>query len=228
MIRADLTQVRQLEHQVRRMREQAIPYAVRFAMNGVAFDARRYWVDNMRQQLTLRNRWTERSPRVEQGRSLDMNRMQAVLGSPLEYLEDVEFGGVNTSPIPTGKASGEGRTRNRRQTVRRRNRQDRLQARRLPRQQPIAQAVAEAISDRQRVVLAERGHPLLTAGIYRIEGGTARRPERASLQLVQAHDPERTTTRARPIMREAAEQANAGAVHKYADALRFQLRRMQR
>lgn len=82
-----------MQRELERIARRAVPFAARETVNGLAFAGRAAWQDEMRQTLTLRNRYTERSIRVEAARTLRMDQMEARLGHPEPYVRLLEFGG---------------------------------------------------------------------------------------------------------------------------------------
>lgn len=93
--------------------EKAVPYAIRAALNAVAFETQRTWRLRMSQTMVLRNKWTERSALVERATGLAPHAMFATVGSKLDYLEKQESGftesksGKHGIPIPTGFSAGQ-------------------------------------------------------------------------------------------------------------------------
>jgi hypothetical protein len=126
--KVDLSKAEQLAKDLGALHQRGIPYALRDTLNRSAFAARREWPEQMRKRMTLRNRWTERSIRVERAQGLDPNNMHAVVGSLSDYVETQEFGGVvkprrgDHKAIPTPSAAGQSQnTRPRTRLVRRQN-----------------------------------------------------------------------------------------------------------
>lgn len=114
MFNVDDRGIRKLETDLNKFKERAVPFAVRDTLNRTIFDARRESIGKVRTDMVLRNKFTERSIQVDRARGLNVQTMEAVVGSTLDYMEDQEFGATKTSrgkrgvPIPTTTASGEG------------------------------------------------------------------------------------------------------------------------
>jgi hypothetical protein len=92
--------------------KRSFPFAARETVNTLAFEGRKIWQGEMRAALTIRNRWTERSARVETARGLRVDSMEAVLGHPEEYMKLLEDGKPERAadkwrPIPTEHAAGQ-------------------------------------------------------------------------------------------------------------------------
>lgn len=129
-IRTDLDRkITKLADALEDLYAKGVPFAVRQAINKTAFEARKKWVKNAESQFILRNKWTTRNMRVIQAPRSEnnINKIEATLGSPLDYMRQQEFGGVRKAkgkygvPIPTTVASGEGQgVQPRRKTVRQR------------------------------------------------------------------------------------------------------------
>lgn len=128
MIEIELRNAGALAKTLEKLRAQAVPHAVRGMLNHVAFDARREWHAQIDKAMIVRNQFTKRSIRVEKARGTHLGRMQAVVGSVLEYMAKQEFGGQERArgkrgvPIPTSSAAGMGmKARPRTRMVRARN-----------------------------------------------------------------------------------------------------------
>jgi hypothetical protein len=110
----DITQgdVEDLLRQLNLYARRAVPFAARNGVKGTAFAAQEEWRAQMRRRLTLRNKFTTRSVRVDLSgaRGLDIDRMEAVTGSDADYIKRTELGGTLQSrgqygyPVPTKEA----------------------------------------------------------------------------------------------------------------------------
>lgn len=72
--------------------QRSIPYAMRNGLNSCAFELRKTWQLEIRAAFTLRNKFTERSVRVEKANGLNIGSMKAVTGSVAPYMGDQEEG----------------------------------------------------------------------------------------------------------------------------------------
>lgn len=109
---------------LKRFREQAIPYAIREALNVSAHATAMRWEQTMERELTLRNQWTKRSIRVEHAKGKDPRNMVAKVGSLADYMDTTESGGTVSGKakhkgIPQPAAAGQRGKRTK--TVRRAN-----------------------------------------------------------------------------------------------------------
>lgn len=172
---------RGFEAELRRLRVQAIPYAVRDALNTTAFEARGEWVRVMRARFTLRNRFTENSARVTKAKGLSLATMASTLGSTAPYMAVQERGGTKARrgkhgvAIPTASASGQGAKAKRTRPIRRGNYLGALQvAKRVPGHRFKKNAAAIAMAKRNGGVAYVETPKV--KGLFRIKG-SAKRPK---------------------------------------------------
>lgn len=224
MITADMKQAIELQHKLRRLNRGGIAFAARQTVNDLAFAGRAEAVKIVDQTFTNRNAWTKRTINVDRARDVSVDAT-ASLGSTQEYMARQEYGGQNRAPIPTPAAAGEEGARVRRRVVRRQNRTPNLNASRIARGAPMVARVRAAIAAKERVILVERGEGI-APGIYRIKGGTPRRPERAQLVMVRATEARTRTAPTRWLSRASA-AVGPRAGNFYARALQFQLNRLK-
>lgn len=122
-VKFDWKEFDELGKDLRICAERAVPYAARNALNNAAFEGRKLWQANMGRKFTIRNTYVQRSIRVVKATGLDIDRMEATLGTPLDFMATEELGGTERPkkgshlPIPVRAASGK--------TVRRGFRHDR-------------------------------------------------------------------------------------------------------
>jgi hypothetical protein len=158
----------------------AFPYAMRDAVNGAAFEARRIWGEEIRRTFTTRNTFTAgRALQVEKakggGRAGDI---QAMVGSTAAFMAEQETGGTLQGkgahlpipgPVAAGQAAGGRRTRlvragNRLKVIRAAN----VRAAKTRRQRNAA-AMAMARRTGKRFAVLER--PKGGVGLFAISGG---------------------------------------------------------
>ena len=92
-----------------KINSKVIPGAVRETLNDTAFRIRKKSIEGMAEKLTNRNRWSEKSIRVDQARGSDIHQMKSVVGSVLPHMKLHEHGGVvrarrSKLGIPTDKS----------------------------------------------------------------------------------------------------------------------------
>jgi hypothetical protein len=90
----DTSDFKKLHRDLQTFAKRAFPYAVRNALTGCAFEARKVWQMEIRAAFTNRNAFTERSIRVEKATGVDVRGMKAVVGSVAPYMGDQEHGAV--------------------------------------------------------------------------------------------------------------------------------------
>ena len=231
MLSIDTKEIHLLESKLRRIAERAIPFATKSAINGGAFKAREMMQKNIREKMVTRNKFTERSVRVDTAKTLDISRQRATVGSVAPYMETQEFGGTERKKgkhgvaIATTTASGEAEgVRPRRRVPRRANQLQNIRLRKrgkagVSRRQANFMAVRQAIKSGDRTVFLDlQKHP----GIYKITGGK-RNP-----RLRMLYDLSRSSVRipATPTLGPAVRVAQGAMPLIYTKALRFQLARL--
>lgn len=232
MITADTDELKQFESDLKTFAARAYPFATKNTLNQAAFSAREGYIVNAKDSMTLRNRFTAGSIRVDQVRTLNVGRQSATVGSIAPYMDEQEFGtvihkkGKTGVPIATTVASGEGEgTRPRRRMVPRSRRLSNIALRSksvkaLSRGQKNFLKVKEtAKSGRKFVFLDLDRHP----GIYRVTGGV-RRPQ---VKLVHDMSKESVVIPRNPMLAPAVKDAERVMPFLYREALIFQLKRQR-
>lgn len=92
-----------------KMRKKDLPNAVKATLNDTAFGVRQKIQKDLPSNFTIRNRFTERSIRVNKVVGNNIKTMFSEVGSVQEYMKTQEDGGVvrsrtSTLPIPTREA----------------------------------------------------------------------------------------------------------------------------
>ena len=229
-ITADTDQIKQFESDLKTFAARAYPFATKNTLNSAAFEAQSAMRGNIRRQMTTRNKFTERSIRVDQTRTLNVSRQAATVGSTAGYMEDQEFGGIKRKggktgvPIPTTSASGEGEgMRPRRRVVPRSRALGRISLRNSKvksfsrKQKNFLKVRLTAKSGRKFVFLDLDKHP----GIYRVTGGV-RRPR---VKLMWDMSKESVVIPRNPVLGPAVRRAERSMPELYEKALIFQLKR---
>jgi len=229
MISVDMKDAKKLERELVRIRDKAIPYAIRSTQNGMAFKGQKLAREGVREKMITRNKFTEQSIRVEKARS---GRSYSVLGSTADYMEKQEFGGTTTDPtIATQYAAGEGRTSQpRKRLARRPNRMANIQLKRRAakaksRKQRNLIKIIDAVESGKRFVYLDLGK---RKGIFKVVGGSKRKPGRAKLQMVQRTDIRTAPVPRNPWLMPAVERLAPHAPAIYEQALRYQIARHTR
>lgn len=126
-LEVDAADIKRLARDLATFSKKSAPYAMRYALNDMAFDARGEWSDEMRSSMTLRNSYTQRSLGVRKTAGTNLTTMHSVVGSRLDYVKEQEHGSTQTTrgkhgvPIPTSSAAGQGLRSKRTRAVRQAN-----------------------------------------------------------------------------------------------------------
>jgi hypothetical protein len=188
-----------MQRELETIAKRSVPFAARETVNSLAFEGRAAWQDEMRQALTLRNRFTERRALVDRARTLRMSAMEARLGHTEDYMRLLEHGKPEKASkrfraIPTEAAAGQAKgslSGGRKKAVRPSAIITRLGSLKVrgasarSRKANNARAVQGAIRTGRRLALLDLGRG---KGIYRIMGGK-RRPK-----IVKLYDLSRRRT----------------------------------
>lgn len=107
-----LVGVEHMDRALNSMVTRLVPRGARDTVNSLAFATRAAWQDEMRQSLTLRNRFTERRALVERATTLRVSAMEARVGHTEPYMALLEEGKPEPAakryrPIPTEIAAGQ-------------------------------------------------------------------------------------------------------------------------
>lgn len=228
MIEFNVKDVKQYESDLKTFAGRAYPFATKSTINQAAFEARLAGQENLRNNLTLRNKFTERSVQVEKARTLNVRNQAAIVGGTVDYLETQEFGGTasgktGNQPIATGYSAGqEGdqpRTRLPRKAHKMRSIQLRHKARKaVSRKQRNLIVVRQAAKGGDKFVFLDLGR---RQGIFRVLGGVRR------TRVKMVWDLSRKTVRIprNPWLEPATRKVETQIPALYAQALAFQLDR---
>ncbi len=228
MIDIDTRQIAQLESKLRRLNTRGLRFAEVETINRAAFATMKESRQNVEQQMTLRNKWTQRSIRVQKA---TMSRSEAEVGSIAPHMETQEIGasedaqGKHGVAIPTSVSSGEGRGRAPRQRlVRRPNKVSSIQLaknkRFASRKQRNAVAVKQAIRTGRRFIFLELQR---RKGLFRVYGGK-RNPR---IEMMHDLTRRRVTIPRNPWLMPAAQHQAQQLPRYYAQALQRQLARLR-
>ena len=125
MFSVDNRQLKQFERDLLTYRASAYPHAVRNTLSDLAFFGQAAWRVEMGKRLILKNKYTAGSVRVDKAKGTNLAKLQSVVGSVADYMDDMERGGTQTNdgklkPLATSKAAGQAKGRvPRTKTVRR-------------------------------------------------------------------------------------------------------------
>ncbi len=180
MFKFDNAALERYERQLTNLYERALPVANRFFLNDAAFAIARQSKQNVREGMTLRNQWTERSIRVERAKGNVIKHQRSEVGSIEEYMHDQEFGAVETKKgkhgvaIPTGWSAGQEGQKPRTRLVRKANKMRSIKLTKgsggsvSRSRRRNAALVGEAVESKKRFVYMDLGR---RKGIFKVIGG---------------------------------------------------------
>jgi hypothetical protein len=187
-INVTLQGVDDMQRELERIAKRSVPFAARETVNNLAWEGRTTWQQEMRESLTLRNKFTERRALVVPTRGLRISTMEATLGHTEPYMGLLETGGRQKAnkvfrAIPTETAAGQAKGSlmgGRKSLVRASLMLKKFGTLALKgatsrnRKSNNARAVRGALRSGQRIALLDMGKG--GKGIYRIKG-SKRKPE---------------------------------------------------
>lgn len=227
MITMDTRQIEQLEKDLMHVRDRAVPFATKATINRAAFETQKAARSNILKDMTNRNPFTVRSVQVDQARTLDIRKQEAIVGSIADYMETQEFGGSKTDPaIATGYSAGQQGARPRTRLPRKPNKMANIQLRGRR-----ASSKGRTVGQRNFVAVrqaANKGHRYVYLkgrtfeGLFRVLGGK-RKP-----RIKMVHDLSRKSVAIprNPWLLPATNTVTPQLDSFYASALRFQLKRL--
>lgn len=222
-IRVDVKDIDKYAKQLGKFAKTALPFAVRNGLNTMAFEGRKLWQGEMREQFILRNTWTTRRLLVVKASGNSVAAMKSIVGSPDDYLDKQEAGGVQLGSVPTKVASGEGEGSGpRKKLVRAPNKLSAIslptRSRKGTRKQRNAAAVRMAVAKGSKFVFLNLGK---TKGLFKLKGG-GRRPK---VSMVWNTSKKRHVVRAHPTLGPAVQRLGLKADAIMANAMVEQLKR---
>lgn len=231
MLQIDTNDIQELEAELKTFARKAFPFATRNTVNSAAFAAQKAARADVRNELTLRNRWTEQSIQVAQTRSLVVSQQEARVGSTADYMEDQEFGATKSKggkrgvPIATSWSAGQSEnSQPRTRLPRPANKLASIQLARRKRrgsnrkQQNLISIKTAAQSGRKYVFL-DLGR---RQGIFKVTGGK-RRPK---IKMVHDLSRQSVVIPRNPWLAPVVAEVQRMVPAFYADSLRFQARRL--
>jgi hypothetical protein len=239
MLIAEDTELVELERLLVNLKKTGFGHAARQMINSAAWKTREFAQDKIKDDFVNRNKWTAGSVRVIQAKSLDMDRMEARVGSIEDYMRKQEEGhtifakGKHGVPIPTGYSAGQKGSRPRTRLPRNANRMQNIRLARFlgrgktPKQRAL-RAVQNAVKTGNRYIFIDFGLGN-KKGIFKVLGGrrTFKRgwPINARIMMVQDLTQKTVQLRRHPWLGPSSEKAKAKYDEFYRKALLSQLRR---
>ena len=235
---ADTRQIRRLERDIEKVSKRGIPIAIQQTINNTTRTAFSKSRENINDEFTTRNSWTERSTSWQRATGLDVDRMKGVTGTTLDYLGKQEEGFHRMSPqgvqVPTGDASGEGNTRRRTRPVKPRFRKSRIDLKNKrkhsadPKQQRLAEII-DTMRSGNRYWYGKFGN---TRGLWFLKGGRVSKkggwPKGMRPTLLYSADYKSVYTAPNPWLEPAADYAIEKQPMEYKKALDRQMDRIMK
>ena len=222
--------LKRFENILKGLASRSFPYATKFTLNKAGFEARSDWQNQIDETFVNRNKWTKRSIRVEQTRSLDVRAQRVVVGSVADYMADQEFGttlrkqGKRGIPIATSYSAGQGMSsKPRTRLPRGANKLARITLRDRrkvtgSRKRQNAAAIRMAAQSSNKFVYLDLGQ---RQGLFKITGGK-RKPR---VKMVHDLSNPSVTLQPRPTLQPALAKTEKKLPQFYYESLRFQLKR---
>lgn len=231
MFEIDMRQLKELEKDLKIFAKRAYPFATKSTINGAAFATQKVAKKDVEIKMVQRNKFTLQSIRVEQARTLNVNRQSASVGSIADYMADQEFGGVKRKTgsegvaIPTGYSAGQERQQPRTRLPRKPNKLSNIKLKQRrnkasSRKQRNLQAIkAAAVSTNKYVYLELQNN---RKGIFRVIGGK-RKPK---IKMVYDLSSSSTPIPRNPWLKPATDHVQQQIPAIYLKALQFQAKRL--
>ena len=241
MIKADLEQIKKLEHDLGQFAHKALPHATRNTLNKAAFQARGLSQERIEKNFVNRNQHAQRSVRVDQARGTNLRRMVATVGSTADYMEKQEFGGMKKKTgkhgvtIPTSHSAGlDDDAKPRTKLVRKPNRLARIALKKgnsfnqfTNTRQRVLVAARVAANTGDRYVFLDMGRK---KGIFKVLGGRRGKVNRgwpSGAKIKMVHDLSETVVKNKPSpwLKPAVDDVQAVVPSIHIRSLEFQLKR---
>lgn len=238
MFKIDTKEIVDLEHQLKTFADRAFPFATKQTINSMAFEGQKLIKTGIGDTMIERNKFTRNSIRVEQSKTLNVNKQSSIVGSTADYMDDQEFGGIKYksgkegTPIATSYAAGQGMNSGKRTRLpRRANTLQNIQLRRQRtkgrnRKQRMVLAVRDAVESGNRYIFLKMKRK---KGIFRVIGGKrgTKRGWPGNAQIRMVHDLTEQSVRIpkNPTFAPAVKRVETMMPAIYRKALIFQLKR---
>ena len=231
MFKIDVSDIKLLEGDLKRFASRAYPFASKNTVNTAAFTAQKISRGHIAANMVNRNVFTKRSIQVEQTRTLNVQRQEAIVGSTADYMEVQEFGGIKHKKgsegvaIATSYASGEGEgSQPRKKLPRKPNRLANIRLQRGSkrggsRKRKNLVAIQQAAQSGSKYVFLDLGK---TKGIFKVTGGK-RRPK---IKMVYSFREQSVVIPKAPWLAPSVKKTEAHIPGIYKDSLEFQLKRL--
>lgn len=221
MMKIDTHSAKRFERALRDVNASGYDFASVDALNGMAFEGRRFWREIQDRKFTIRNKYLKATTRVQKAR---LRRPYSVLGSMAEEMSWQEFGKtMRKASIATPYAGGSGRGMVRTRAVMKPRRMTNIELRgRKPRAKSAKQrnvvAIAQAKSSGNPFAYLDG--PGIREGIYRVLN--------ARIHLVHDLSIDRITIPRTPTLMPATRKVMKRGQRHWNKGLARQLQRIKR
>jgi len=238
MFNFDDKDIRRLERDLDVFASRALPFATRETLNTTAFTTQDFARSVVKIQMTLRNKFTLQSIRVEKARGLRISTQESRAGSTADYMADQEFGATKVKesaeglPIATSFAAGESENAQPRTKLPKpRNTLHNISLQKgrrkgKNRKQRNLIAVIDAVNSGKRFAFLRFNR---TKGIFRVVGGRKNPkkggPKGAKLKMVHDLTEQSVTIPPNPWLQPAVDKVIPLVPEIYKNKLEFQLKR---
>jgi len=230
MITIDTSKVKQLESDLKAFSKRALPFATKSTVNTLAFNTMKESKELIKNKMVLKNKFTERSIRVNPTKTLKVDKQEAIIGSIADYMEVQEFGGIKTKDgskgvaIATGYSAGQ-ENQKRTRLPRKHNKIENIQLRRKSskaksRKQRNFIAIQDAAKSNRKYVYLDLGK---TKGIFKVVGGK-RKPR---IKMVYSLSKQVVRIPKSPWLLPSTMKVSQTSNEVYAKALQFQIDRQK-
>jgi hypothetical protein len=233
MIDIDTTDAKALERHLRAIKSKAIPYAIRFTQNGLAFKGMELAKETVKNKMITRNKFAIQSIQFDKARP---GQNYSVLGSTQKFMKDQEFGGVVRDPtITTQYASGEGvgsstprKRLARGDNILRKIRLRKGKGKGKSRKQRNLIKIIDAVNTGKKYIFLDTDK---SEGIFKVVGGKKNSkkggPKGAKLRMVHRTDIKTVTIKPNPWLQPAVEKLRPLAQGIYARELQRQIKNVR-
>lgn len=235
-MKLDKEGLEQLENKVDKINSKALPIATQFALNKMAMETRKQSIEDLDEDFTVRNKWTQRGMLFQKvDRTLDIKKMKSEVGSIRDYMRSQQEGFYEDQPAVPQTAARTSQSN--RRPIARPNRfpnfkksNKTLSMRNIHNERQYrVRAVQHAIETNQRFLVMTFNKK---KGIYKVVGGKKGTkwgwPENAKTKLMYHLEDKNIWVPKRPWLEKAAKKQQNKFFVYYQDALQFQLNKISK
>ena len=230
MFQLEDKEIIKLEKKLRELKKKSIPFATKKTLNDSAFQTQKIARADIKKNMIIRNKFTINSIRVNLTKSLNIKNQMSEIGSIASYMEDQEFGGTkkpksgHNLSIATSFAAGQDGQQVRTKLPTRANSLKNIQLKRnkinaFSKKQRNFLLIRQATKQANKYVFLDFNK---NKGIFKVKG----KKDKAKIKMVYDMSNKTITIKKKPWLNPAVKETIKMIPAFYADALRFQLRRV--